>query len=112
MVELTKNLFAYVLILFLVLFGVVGLVLPIIPGVPLLIIAALMASRHFPALARFLESNRYTARMRHFGSGFSKQNIWGKVRLCFWGTLKVTMNGIHLAVKAIGKLFRSSSSSI
>jgi uncharacterized membrane protein YbaN (DUF454 family) len=91
---------------FLTVLGLVGLVLPIIPGMLFLLLAALMASRHSPTLARFLDSNRYTARMRHFGSGFSKQTIWGKVRLCFWGTLKVTLNGIHSAINAIRKVLR------
>ena len=98
---------SFALILFFVALGVVGIVLPIIPGLVFMFIAALIAARHFPALAFVLERNRYSARALRYSNGFMDLGWWDKIRLCFWGTVKVTLEGVQWGVRALGRVFNS-----
>ena len=110
MAERTANkIFSFILILVFTFLGLVGLILPIIPGVLFLLIAAIMASRHIPALANYLESNRYTAKPMHLSKRFSNLDFWGKVRFCCWGFLKVTMDSVEWVVATIAKLLSRKS---
>ncbi len=105
MVERTANkLISFVFILVFTALGLVGLVLPIIPGILFLLIAAIMASRHIPALENYLESNRHTAWPLRMSKRFSHLGFWGKVQFCCWGLLKVTMDSVEWAISACAKL--------
>jgi uncharacterized membrane protein YbaN (DUF454 family) len=94
---------SFACILFFVVLGVIGILLPILPGLLFLFIAALIASRHFPALAFCLEQNRYTYKAMRVSNGFMDLNWWDKTRLCFWGTIKVTIDGINWALELLRK---------
>ena len=50
--------------------GVVGLILPIIPGLLFLAIAAMIAARHSPSLDRWLRKNRLLRGYLDSGEGF------------------------------------------
>ena len=50
--------------------GVVGLILPIIPGLLFLAIAAMIAARHSPSLDRWLWKNRLLRGYLDSGEGF------------------------------------------
>ena len=100
------KLFGLVLILLFVALGVVGIVLPILPGLLFLVIAALIAAHHFPPLAFVLERNRYSRRALQYSNGFMDLDWWDKTRLFFWGTVKITVDtlvlGITFLKKAVG----------
>lgn len=89
--------------LFIVL-GVIGILLPILPGLLFLFIAALIASRHYPALAFCLERNRYSRRAMRYSNSFMELDVWDKVRLGFWATVRITLDGIHLAARAVSRV--------
>ena len=82
-------------LLFFIALGLLGLLIPVLPGLVFLMIAALIAARYFPALETWLHKNRYSAECMHISNRFSDLHIRDKARLCFWGTLKVTLNGIE-----------------
>lgn len=111
MVEQVKHtvgrIIGFALVLFFVTLGIVGVVLPIIPGLVFLAIAALIAARHFPPLAFLLERNQYGRRAMRYSNGFMDLDWWDKARLCFWGTVKVTLDGARWAIRALGRVFDS-----
>ena len=111
MVEQVKHsigkIISFALILFFVALGVIGILLPILPGLLFLFIAALIGARHFPALAFVLERNRYSARAMRYSNGFMDLNWWDKIRLGFWGTVKLTVDGLDWAVRALGRVAAS-----
>ncbi len=79
-----------VLALACVILGVIGLVIPIIPGVVFLLIAVLLLSRISPRLKRWVrrkpEMNRIHSRFQAMG-----RLHWGeRLRLSFW----MAMNGV------------------
>ena len=107
MVEYAANKIAsFVLIVVFVALGIVGILLPIIPGIPFLLIAAVMASRHIPALAHYLEQNRHTAKSMRLSKRFSHLDFWGKVQFCCWGCLKFTVDTADWFVSVFAKLWR------
>ena len=92
MKHLAGKLAAAALIAGLLVLGLLGLLLPILPGLLFLGIAAVMATRHFPGLHGTLGRNRYAAEGMRMGNGLLRLQPWDKLRLCFWGTLKYTLD--------------------
>ena len=106
MIEKTSNkVISFALIGVFVVLGIVGLALPILPGVLFFLIAAIMASRHIPALENYLHQNPYTAKSMRLSNRFSRLDFWGKVQFCCWGFLKVTADAVEWTVSVIGRLF-------
>ena len=93
-------------LLFFIILGLLGLLIPVIPGLVFLMIAALIAARYFPALETWLHKNRYSAECMHISNRFSNLDIRDKARLCFWGTLKFTLNGIEWTRQLFARQFR------
>lgn len=110
MVEQVKHtvgkIISFVLILLFVALGVVGILLPILPGLVFMLIAALIAARHFPALGWLLERNHYSRKALRVSNSFMDLGWWDKLRLCFWGTVKITLDGVQWAVSLLGRGFR------
>lgn len=94
---------SFTLILFFVALGVLGILLPILPGLLFLFIAALIATRHFPALAFCMEQNRYTYKAMRISNGFMDLGVWDKIRLCLWGTVKITLDGVQWILGMLGR---------
>lgn len=59
--ELSAKLIALAFVVVFVVLGIIGLVLPIIPGLLFLIVAAWLVGRHFPGFSRRLRGNRTLA---------------------------------------------------
>ena len=93
-------------VLFFIALGILGLLLPIMPGFVFLMIAALIAARYFPAFESRLNRNRYTAECMRMHNRFVNLHIWDRVRLCFWGSLKFTLNGIEWTWKYFERQLR------
>ena len=86
--------------------GVLGLLLPILPGLLFLFIAAMLASRHSPALAFCLERNRYCRQCLRVCHGFMAQDWWGRVRLGFWGMAKISLDSVVWTIRSVRQLVR------
>lgn len=106
------KLISFALILFFVALGVLGILLPILPGLVFLLIAALIAARHFPALAFCMEQNRYTYKAMRISNGFMDLHWWDKARLCFWGTIKITIDGVDWMLSLLGRGYGGIKSKI
>ena len=100
------KIFVLAQVLFFLALGLVGLLVPIIPGVLLLMLAAVIAARYIPALESRLNRNRYSAECLRLSNSFLNLDIWDKARLCFWSTLKVTLNGVAWTVRLFKRQFR------
>ena len=94
---------SFALVIFFVALGVLGILLPILPGLLFLFIAALIASRHIPALAFCMEQNRYTYKAMRMSNGFMDLHWWDKIKLGALGTVKLTIDGIEWAVSLLGR---------
>lgn len=81
--------------------GLVGIVLPIIPGLLFLVVALVIAARHFPAFGARLR--RHPALRRHLrrADGFAELGLGGKIRLAGWYCAKVLVQGLAAAASAV-----------
>ena len=100
------KIFVLAQVLFLVALGLVGLLVPIIPGLLFLMAAALIVARYSPAMESYLTRNRYTADCLRISHRFFTLDTWDKARLCFWSSLKVTLNGVEWTVRLFKRQFR------
>jgi len=107
--SLLVKLLAFVLILICLAVGIVGLILPIIPGLLFLAIAAMIAARHSLAADRWLRKNRVISTYLDSGRGFFKLNWWGKLQFLVWLCLKIFIDTIVLIFALIAKLLSFSS---
>lgn len=76
--------------------GIVGLILPIIPGLLFLALAAMIAARHSPATDRWLRKNRVLGSYLDSGRGFFKLDWRGKIQFLLWLCLKIFIDTILL----------------
>lgn len=81
--------------------GLVGLVLPIIPGLLFLAIAAVIGARHSPSLERSLRRNRATSRYLDHAERFSDLELAGKLQLGALLCAKAVLDGIAVVVSTI-----------
>jgi uncharacterized membrane protein YbaN (DUF454 family) len=92
--SLSGKLVACVLVLACVAVGVVGLVLPVIPGLLFLAIAALIAARHFPSLAARLRRHRAFDRHLNKADGFLALRRPQKIQVAGWLCVKVFLDSL------------------
>ena len=104
--NMASTLVSFALILIFTLVGIAGVLLPILPGIPFLLIAAIMASRHIPALENYLHQHPYTAKSMRMSKRFSGLRFWEKVQVCCWGIVKIMVDTAEWCVTAFAKLFR------
>jgi uncharacterized membrane protein YbaN (DUF454 family) len=92
------------LVLACVVIGVAGLVLPVIPGLLFLAIAAYIAARQFPSFDARLRSHRAIA--RHMGNAdrFGRLSLGAKVQVAGWLCLKAIAEGFASLKSLVAKL--------
>lgn len=87
---------ALVILLLCAAIGMVGLILPIIPGLLFLAIAALITARMFPGLARRLRRNATLAGYLDSSDGFLRLNLRDKCQYALWLSLRVLIDTAKL----------------
>lgn len=88
--------------------GLVGLILPLIPGLLFLAFAAMLAGALFPSfpqhLARFPWLARLLTPYLDSTHGFRTMSLQGKVRMLLWITAKVLWDSFMVLWAALAKL--------
>ena len=107
----TAKLIALLIILVCLAVGLAGLILPIIPGLLFLGIAALVAARHSPALERMFRSNPTMNGYMDSTDGFIDLPLAKKVQVGALLCLKMLIDGVAYVVSAVAKLISRLSSS-
>jgi uncharacterized membrane protein YbaN (DUF454 family) len=103
--NLATKLIACLFILICLAVGVVGLILPIIPGILFLAIAAMVAARMCPPLDRWLRKSRTMNTYLESSHGFLSLSFWGKVQYTGWLFMKVFIDSIIFIIAISTKLF-------
>jgi uncharacterized membrane protein YbaN (DUF454 family) len=106
------KLIACVVAILLVLLGVVGLVLPLIPGLLLLVLAAVIIARHFPSIDGWLRQNRAFGRHMEWADTFYELPLTEKVQLGAWVGAKVLLDSLALLGSAVIKLWNAAVETI
>lgn len=97
---------ALIVLLLCVAIGMVGLILPVIPGFLFLMIAALIAARLHPPLEHRMRKHRATRAYLDQASSFSNLDLAGKVRLLGWMMLRMFIDSIVMTIAAIAWILR------
>jgi uncharacterized membrane protein YbaN (DUF454 family) len=108
----TAKLIACLLVLIFLAVGAVGLILPIIPGLLFLAIAAVVAAKHSSSIDRLLRRSPALAGYLDSADGFVDLTFWRKVQFGCLLCLKMSIDGIAFVVSVVTKLkpiFRSSA---
>ena len=84
--------------------GVVGLILPIIPGLLFLAIAAVIAARHFPSVDARLRTHRAIDKHLNNAERFRTLSLPAKVQVAGWLCLKMVVDGLALAGSFVAKV--------
>jgi uncharacterized membrane protein YbaN (DUF454 family) len=102
--DATAKLIACVIILACLAIGLAGLILPLIPGLLFLGIAALVAARHSPALERMFRSNATLSGYMDSTEGFLDLPLAKKIQLGGWLCLKMLIDAVAYVVSVVAKL--------
>ena len=100
----TAKLIAVVVILVCLAVGLAGLILPLIPGLLFLGIAALIAARHSTALERLFRSNATLSGYMDSTEGFVDLPLSQKIQLGGWLCLKMLIDAVAYVVSVVAKL--------
>lgn len=104
----SAKMLALILLLLCVALGMVGLILPIIPGLLFLAIALMIAASMFPALGRSVRNTPWLARFMtpylDSAHGFSRLHWRGKLRFLLWLTVKVFVDSFVLVWVALSRI--------
>jgi uncharacterized membrane protein YbaN (DUF454 family) len=106
--SILAKLLAIVFVLICLAVGVVGLILPIIPGLLFLAIAAMIAARHSPSLDRWLRKNQLFRTYLESGEGFLSLSWPRKIQYALWLCLKIFIDTIVLIFALIASLLSFS----
>jgi uncharacterized membrane protein YbaN (DUF454 family) len=95
---------ACALVLALVVVGVIGLVVPIIPGLLFLAIAAFVAAKRFPSVDAQLRRSRTLREYLDKAQRASTLGLPAKVQLAAWFFVKTFIDGVAFIASLLAKL--------
>ncbi|MES2625990.1 MAG: DUF454 family protein [Pseudomonadota bacterium] len=96
--------FAVGILLLCIAIGLLGLLLPVLPGLLFLAFAALIAARLFPPFDKVLRRNRLFAPYLVQSENFGRLSWRGKIRFICWMTLKVVIDGFRMLFEGVRRL--------
>jgi len=102
--NVTAKVIACLFILICLAIGAVGLILPIIPGLLFLAIAAIVAAKHSPALERVLRRNRTMSGYLDSTDGFLALTLPKKIQFGALLCLKMLIDAVAYVVSLVAKL--------
>jgi uncharacterized membrane protein YbaN (DUF454 family) len=83
--------------------GVAGLVLPIIPGLLFLALAAVIAAKHFPTVGARMRKHRALGKHWHIAERFDGLALNDKLRMAGWLGLKMIAETLALIERGISR---------
>jgi uncharacterized membrane protein YbaN (DUF454 family) len=86
--------------------GVIGIVLPIVPGVLFLALAAFVAARHFPWIGARLRAHHTLGRHFRTADPLRELPLAEQARLFGWYCLKMIGEGLMVIASAVAKATR------
>jgi uncharacterized membrane protein YbaN (DUF454 family) len=95
---------ASLLIVACVVIGVAGLVLPIIPGLLFLAIAALIAARHFPSIEARLRRHRAVREHLGIADRFRHLDLAAKAQVVGWLCVRTFVGALAFVASLIAKV--------
>lgn len=102
--KLTGKLLLLLVIAGLLGLGLVGLVLPVIPGILFLVIAAVVVSKQSSSIDRWLRRNSTVSGYMDHADGFIEMAWADKLRYAGWLSLKMTLDFMRLIGSAVATL--------
>src|SRR5688572_29463512 len=96
--------FAIGILVLCVAIGLLGLLLPILPGLLFLAFAALIAAKLFPPFEKVLRRNQMFAPYLEQSQNFTRLSWRGKIRFICWMTLKVVIDGFKVLFRGVRRL--------
>ena len=103
---LPAKLFACILVFVFLVLGTVGLILPIIPGVLFLVVAAVIVARHFPAMDVWLRQFGTIGKYLDWTDRFLALTLRGKLQFSGLVCVKIVLEGIVLIRSSVAKLLK------
>lgn len=91
--------------------GVVGAILPIVPGILFFGFAALIAAWLFPPLRGVLERQPHLSHYMNATAGFSTLPWRRQVRVVAWLSMKFMVDSFRLLIEGVARLIRLAGSS-
>lgn len=86
-----------------VVIGLVGLILPIIPGVLFLFVAALLLAKISPRFETILKSTSVLGRVRKFRRSIMVLSVPQRLKLSFWIMARTIVNTVESGIKLVKK---------
>lgn len=102
--DLPAKLAACLLILVCVALGVVGLIVPVVPGLVFLALAVVIVARHFPSLGRRLRRNRTIGVHLERVDRFLDLRFWSKVQVAGLICAKLLLDGLAFVSALVTRL--------
>lgn len=99
---------AVVVAVFLVV-GIAGLVLPLVPGLVLLAIAAVVAAKHWPEFDRMLRRNATASRYLDEANGLAELPLGKKAQLACLLFIKALIDAVTVLISTVTKLVRTAA---
>jgi uncharacterized membrane protein YbaN (DUF454 family) len=84
--------------------GLLGLLLPVLPGLLFLAFAALIAAKLFPPFEHSLRKSPWFAPYLNHAENFTRLRARGKIRFVCWMTLKVVVDGFRMLFAGVTRL--------
>jgi|APSaa5957512535_1039671.scaffolds.fasta_scaffold131602_2 uncharacterized protein len=86
--------------------GVIGLIIPIIPGVLFLMAALYLLSRGSKRIKKYSEGQPHMRRMHRRMEQFGEVDLSDRCRLAAWMTVEAAVKSVHLIKKGVVKTVR------
>ena len=86
--------------------GVIGLIIPIIPGVLFLMAALYLLSRGSKRIKNFSESQPHMRRMHRRMEQFGEVDLADRCRLAAWTTLEAAVKTVHVIKNGVVRTLR------
>ena len=109
---LPAKLIACVLAIALIVLGVIGLVLPLIPGLLLLVAAAVIVARYFPSIDGRLRESRIFGRHMEWADVFFTLPLREKIQLGALVSAKVLLDSLTLVGSAVMRVVSSVTETV